>query len=213
MPEPVGFFTDTTVCIGCKACQVACHQWNDLPAWTDEAPQGHRQSAGPQRRQLRQHAQPVGRQLAARQVHRAVHRRRQSQPGGLADDVRRVQTLQGRPVSGSLSDRRHPAHRVRYRLHQSAGLQRLPRLPLGLSVRRHPHERQGRSPRNAPSVTTGSSRDSRRPAPRRVRHSRSNFGPLAQLKKKAAGASRSAATAGRRRRPPSTAATTRSSAA
>jgi formate dehydrogenase iron-sulfur subunit len=32
MPEPVGFFTDTTICIGCKACQVACHQWNDLPA-------------------------------------------------------------------------------------------------------------------------------------------------------------------------------------
>ena len=27
-----GFFTDTTVCIGCKACQVACHQWNQLPA-------------------------------------------------------------------------------------------------------------------------------------------------------------------------------------
>jgi formate dehydrogenase iron-sulfur subunit len=36
MAEPVGFFTDTTVCIGCKACQVACHQWNDLPAWTDD---------------------------------------------------------------------------------------------------------------------------------------------------------------------------------
>jgi formate dehydrogenase iron-sulfur subunit len=32
MADPVGFFTDTTVCIGCKACQVACHQWNDLPA-------------------------------------------------------------------------------------------------------------------------------------------------------------------------------------
>jgi formate dehydrogenase iron-sulfur subunit len=27
-----GFYTDTTVCIGCKACQVACHQWNQLPA-------------------------------------------------------------------------------------------------------------------------------------------------------------------------------------
>jgi formate dehydrogenase iron-sulfur subunit len=27
-----GFYTDTTVCIGCKACQVACHQWNELPA-------------------------------------------------------------------------------------------------------------------------------------------------------------------------------------
>jgi formate dehydrogenase iron-sulfur subunit len=32
MPPSVGFFTDTTVCIGCKACQVACHEWNDLPA-------------------------------------------------------------------------------------------------------------------------------------------------------------------------------------
>jgi formate dehydrogenase iron-sulfur subunit len=32
MPDPVGFFTDTTLCIGCKACQVACHQWNDLKA-------------------------------------------------------------------------------------------------------------------------------------------------------------------------------------
>jgi formate dehydrogenase iron-sulfur subunit len=32
MPEPVGFYTDTTVCIGCKACQVACHQWNNLPS-------------------------------------------------------------------------------------------------------------------------------------------------------------------------------------
>ena len=30
--EPMGFFTDTTVCIGCKACEVACKQWNDLPA-------------------------------------------------------------------------------------------------------------------------------------------------------------------------------------
>jgi formate dehydrogenase iron-sulfur subunit len=27
----VGFFTDTTVCIGCKACQVACKEWNDVP--------------------------------------------------------------------------------------------------------------------------------------------------------------------------------------
>jgi formate dehydrogenase iron-sulfur subunit len=27
----VGFFTDTTVCIGCKACEVACKQWNQLP--------------------------------------------------------------------------------------------------------------------------------------------------------------------------------------
>src|SRR4051812_4036992 len=29
---PTGFFTDTTVCIGCKACEVACKEWNELPA-------------------------------------------------------------------------------------------------------------------------------------------------------------------------------------
>jgi formate dehydrogenase iron-sulfur subunit len=26
-----GFFTDTSVCIGCKACETACKQWNQLP--------------------------------------------------------------------------------------------------------------------------------------------------------------------------------------
>src|ERR1700679_3748841 len=29
---PTGFYTDTTVCIGCKACEVACKQWNQLPS-------------------------------------------------------------------------------------------------------------------------------------------------------------------------------------
>ena len=27
----VGFFTDTSVCIGCKACEVACKEWNAIP--------------------------------------------------------------------------------------------------------------------------------------------------------------------------------------
>jgi formate dehydrogenase iron-sulfur subunit len=31
-PPRVGFFTDTSVCIGCKACEVACKEWNDIPA-------------------------------------------------------------------------------------------------------------------------------------------------------------------------------------
>jgi formate dehydrogenase iron-sulfur subunit len=30
--ERVGFFTDTSVCIGCKACEVACKEWNLIPA-------------------------------------------------------------------------------------------------------------------------------------------------------------------------------------
>jgi formate dehydrogenase iron-sulfur subunit len=45
MPETVGFFTDTTICIGCKACQVACHQWNDLPSGLGPTqPNGFRKS-------------------------------------------------------------------------------------------------------------------------------------------------------------------------
>jgi len=30
-PPRMGFFTDTSVCIGCKACEVACKEWNQLP--------------------------------------------------------------------------------------------------------------------------------------------------------------------------------------
>jgi formate dehydrogenase iron-sulfur subunit len=30
-PPRMGFFTDTSVCIGCKACEVACKEWNLIP--------------------------------------------------------------------------------------------------------------------------------------------------------------------------------------
>ena len=30
-PQRVGFFTDTSICIGCKACEVACKEWNAVP--------------------------------------------------------------------------------------------------------------------------------------------------------------------------------------
>jgi formate dehydrogenase iron-sulfur subunit len=30
-PPRMGFFTDTSVCIGCKACEVACKTWNAVP--------------------------------------------------------------------------------------------------------------------------------------------------------------------------------------
>jgi formate dehydrogenase iron-sulfur subunit len=39
--ERVGFFTDTSVCIGCKACEVACKEWNLVPQdgqhWTGQS--------------------------------------------------------------------------------------------------------------------------------------------------------------------------------
>jgi formate dehydrogenase iron-sulfur subunit len=34
--DSYGFFTDTSVCIGCKACEVACKEWNQLPEKEDE---------------------------------------------------------------------------------------------------------------------------------------------------------------------------------
>jgi formate dehydrogenase iron-sulfur subunit len=37
----LGFFTDTSICIGCKACEVACKEWNLVPedglVWTGES--------------------------------------------------------------------------------------------------------------------------------------------------------------------------------
>ena len=40
-PRRMGFFTDTSLCIGCKACEVACKEWNGVPgkalAWTGES--------------------------------------------------------------------------------------------------------------------------------------------------------------------------------
>jgi len=39
--QRVGFFTDTSICIGCKACEVACKEWNLVPTdsqeWTGES--------------------------------------------------------------------------------------------------------------------------------------------------------------------------------
>ena len=41
----MGFFTDTSVCIGCKACEVACKEWNDVPhdgfVWRPRASYDH----------------------------------------------------------------------------------------------------------------------------------------------------------------------------
>jgi len=37
-----GMFVDTTLCTGCKACQVACKQWNELPMDDEAAVREHR---------------------------------------------------------------------------------------------------------------------------------------------------------------------------
>jgi formate dehydrogenase iron-sulfur subunit len=43
----MGFFTDTSVCIGCKACEVACKEWNQIPDdGLDWAGRSHDNSGG-----------------------------------------------------------------------------------------------------------------------------------------------------------------------
>ena len=63
-PPRMGFFTDTTVCIGCKACEVACKEWNEVP---DDGYELHRDV-------LRQHRGARREHLAARRVRRAARR-------------------------------------------------------------------------------------------------------------------------------------------
>src|SRR5262247_3765075 len=41
MARAVGFFTDTTLCIGCKACEVACKEWNQLGGHTPRFGDGY----------------------------------------------------------------------------------------------------------------------------------------------------------------------------
>ena len=64
-----GFFTDTSICIGCKACEVACKEWNRNPRDGDLELLGSSYD----------NTGALGRQhLAARRVHRAgprPHRR------------------------------------------------------------------------------------------------------------------------------------------
>ena len=71
----VGFFTDTSVCIGCKACEVACKEWNLVPEdgldWTGE--------------RYDNTGELGAEHLAARRVRRAAQRR----CGSTASDGRR----------------------------------------------------------------------------------------------------------------------------
>ena len=105
MAEPMGFYTDTTVCIGCKACEVACKEWNQLPS-TNGGLNTFSGDSYDNTRQPRRHP------LASREIHRAVHRGPQGRP--LAADERRVQALCERPLPRSLPYGRDRAHRVRH---------------------------------------------------------------------------------------------------
>src|SRR3954464_274726 len=162
-----GFFTDTTLCIGCKACEVACKEWNLLPA-DDLKLRGHSydntgdlgamtwrhvhfiEQISPPHYETLSPAGGEGRGRGGGGVGGGGERRRwrtrhrnAAFPEQLADDERCLQALLAGAVPRSLPDRGAVPHRVRHRRRAAGHLQRLRLLPAGLPVRR----RRGRARR------------------------------------------------------------------
>ncbi len=145
-----GFLTDTTVCIGCKACEVACKQWNQLPAdgyeLTGDSYDNTGHLSGTTWRHVAFIENPKKRRLTgdvdlvalAEDVTRAAPRwRRARRPRALGFHERRVQALRRGAVPAGLPHGFDHPQRVRQRLHPARHLQRLRLLRAGLPVRRH----------------------------------------------------------------------------
>ncbi len=104
-PARKGFFTDTSVCIGCKACEVACKEWNQVP---DD---GYLLTG-----MSYDNTQQLGRQhLAPRRLHRAAGRstldgRTADRPGDAGQQATR---LGARGDAGRGPRRRPPGCRLR----------------------------------------------------------------------------------------------------
>jgi formate dehydrogenase iron-sulfur subunit len=83
----VGFFTDTSLCIGCKACEVACKEWNHVPdditPWTGDSHDNTRALGADTWRHVAfvEQKVPVGADGAARSLVRTAAAE------GLADDA------------------------------------------------------------------------------------------------------------------------------
>ena len=123
------FFTDTSVCIGCKACEVACKEWNQVP---DDGFVVHA---------ARRTTTPAGSapHVASRRVHRAdrplrrrARGRRRATAWLMTSDVCKHCTHAG--CLDVMPDRLDRSHRVRHRRRAGRRLQRLrllrPRLPV-----------------------------------------------------------------------------------
>ena len=159
--QRMGFFTDTTVCIGCKACEVACKQWNDLPSdggtfrkggsydstgscrATPGATCASSSSPTPAAASQR------GRDPRPRR-HRGGERladRRRGGRGGVRQlglHVRRLQALHERGLPRRVPDGRADPHRVRDRRAAARRLQRLRLLRARVPVRRRRPRPRGR---------------------------------------------------------------------
>ena len=129
----MGFFTDTTLCIGCKACEVACKEWNVLPTDALGLTGMSYDNTGELGASTWRHvafveqAPPAGRDGGRRPA--------------LADVLRRVQALHPRGLPRGLPDGRPVPHRARHRGGAGRRVQRLRLLHPRLPVRR---DRQAR---------------------------------------------------------------------
>ena len=131
MAEPMGFYTDTTVCIGCKACEVACKEWNQLPSTNGGLNTLSGDSYDNTRRLDGIHWRHV----------KFIEQFTEDRKDGrwlLMSDV--CKHCVQRPLPRSLPYGRDRAHRVRHGGHSIQRVQRLPGLYLGLSVRRHRYQ-------------------------------------------------------------------------
>ena len=155
-PTRKGFFTDTSMCIGCKACEVACKEWNDVPedglslsgmsydnivglgasTWRHVAfvEQPAVFALVPDGQTTEADIQDLGmpgRGLAGRR------REPRARAFPVAHGVRRVQALHERGLPRRLPHGRAVSHRVRLRRRPERHLQRLRLLRAGLPVRGH----------------------------------------------------------------------------
>ena len=123
---------DMSKCIGCKACQSACLEWNDM-----------REPVGRQRGGLRQPPRPDAQHVHAHALH-GMGEPQDRQPR-VADPQGRLHALRGPGLPQGLpGPRRHRAVRQRHRRLRPGELHRLRLLREGVPVQ-HPAHLPGRS--------------------------------------------------------------------
>ena len=202
----MGFFTDTTVCIGCKACEVACKQWNDLPADGSDFGKGRSlDHTGSLSASSWRHVHfveiPPPDDARPASAHGAGGGAAGGRAGPLAVRVRRLQALHERRLPRRLPDRRADPDRVRDRDRPVRHLQRLRLL-------RHRRARSASStatpttggPPSARSVTTACRTASSPRARRPARPTRSSSARTTSSSSARSGASWSCTSAASRRR-------------
>ena len=186
--EAMGFFTDSTLCIGCKACEVACKQWNGLPAdgmeWTGQSYDNTRTLSATTWRHVT-FTEIAGRRRENDECPTASASASQCAIGQLAVQQRRMQALHRGALPAGLPDRRAYPQRVRRRLLAAGRMQRLRLLRVGLPVRRALAQRGGRHSAHKCTLCYDRQKDGIEPACAKACPTDSiSFGPVEELRAK-----------------------------